>query len=1312
MKYLLSILLLLISVRSFAQTTVNSLAELMPFLKQDGVNVKLLPGTYWITGEEASAGMYGVQAWQDHVKSLLYFEGSNSTYDFTGVTLKIETSVFQSLGSYDVYKFHVIGSNNVFLNLTMEDIGSVHDAPTKGALTLCLDGAGNRVEGFHTTSKGSYPYGYGESFGKGGPYTVSGIKKHSSFLVRGYENHVKNCKIYHRGYGHALFMQAADKPLIEGCYIEGEMRSTEDMLAEAGTGTVGDDIDFMTYFGYPIPPGYMMCLNEEGIRAYNGGNTIIDGVEYERGTSNPTILNNTIYRLRSGVTLTHATGTKYVEGCTTIECQRGYAIGSGQIVDCKSDAKYGPALAVDYATDKGMTADITILNSDQPYNGSKHLAYLIGSNHTVTLRSSDPSADQSLLIEVGGDSRTVGNLNSDENYAASNITINNHTGFPVILDDQSSNISGVSCGPVTDNGSGNGVSTTECQAPELHYEAESYVEMNGVAQGDASDDGEGQMVSFSDQGDWADLLIDLHSPELYKVELRVASDAGGSLALQQDGKTMKSLSIDATGGSQSWTTISTTMVLLDGERKFRLYNESGEWNLNWVKFEAVDEGHVFALRVSSEPQDVVLKKGETFQMTPKVIPSEANQEVTYVIEDPNIATIDQSGLVTAVDNGTTYLEVRSVDGDYLDRSSVTVERSEGRNLALSGTATQSSTDYEGVPERAIDGNTNGNWAGGSVTHTGHTDSVKWWQVDLGAEKVIDDIVVYNRIGYSDRLNDITVEVINAQGDIVFSKFFGTPPNYSVTADAGDVVGQIVKVWKTSEHGMTLAEVEVYGKDLQTIFFDRLDEKVVGDEDFDPGASSDSSLPISYTSSNPEVATIVDDKIHIVSSGISIITASQKGDAQMGKAKDVSQELIVLDPLKSDQTILFDEIGTKTFGDEIFSLNAVASSNLDVTYMTSDHSVAEIVEGKVKINQTGSCIITAIQEGNGSFNAASEAQQLIVEKADQTIEFNALPVKTFGDEDFDPGAKASTELRVLYFSSNQEVATILNDMIQIVGTGSSTITAIQAGNIFYNETSSEQVLVVDKAEQAIVFEEISVKSVLDGDFKLEATASSSLPITYTSSNPEVATVLEGNIHIEGAGSSVITAIQEGNDNYKRAEATQNLTVEKVGQSITFYSLPEKTVGDNDFSPYAKASSGLDVSFISSNLSVATIMDGNIHITGAGESIITAVQPGDDIYAPADSVQKIFTVKAITLSSNDEQEIELFPNPVGEFLQVQLPLGVYKHFNLFRIDGSHLQYGIIEEGNQKAMIDFDGFASGVYILELVATDSHKRLKVLKE
>jgi hypothetical protein len=50
------------------------------------------------------------------------------------------------------------------------------------------------------------------------------------------------------------------------------------------------------------------------------------------------------------------------------------------------------------------------------------------------------------------------------------------------------------------------------------------------------------------------------------------------------------------------------------------------------------------------------------------------------------------------------------------------------DLALGKTATQSSTGYSSPASRAVDGNTDGNWAAGSVSHT-NLDHQPWWEVE-------------------------------------------------------------------------------------------------------------------------------------------------------------------------------------------------------------------------------------------------------------------------------------------------------------------------------------------------------------------------------------------------------------------------------------------------------------------------------------------------------------------------------------------------------------------------------------------------------
>lgn len=71
------------------------------------------------------------------------------------------------------------------------------------------------------------------------------------------------------------------------------------------------------------------------------------------------------------------------------------------------------------------------------------------------------------------------------------------------------------------------------------------------------------------------------------------------------------------------------------------------------------------------------------------------------------------------------------------------------NLALGRPATQSHTDgWGGVAARAVDGNRNGDFGAGSVTHTASTRNT-WWQVDLGAARPISGVRIWNRVDCCD-----------------------------------------------------------------------------------------------------------------------------------------------------------------------------------------------------------------------------------------------------------------------------------------------------------------------------------------------------------------------------------------------------------------------------------------------------------------------------------------------------------------------------------------------------------------------------------
>ena len=152
------------------------------------------------------------------------------------------------------------------------------------------------------------------------------------------------------------------------------------------------------------------------------------------------------------------------------------------------------------------------------------------------------------------------------------------------------------------------------------------------------------------------------------------------------------------------------------------------------------------------------------------------------------------------------------------------------NLALGKTAEQSSTGYEAYASRAVDGNTSGVWNDGSVTHT-NKEYQPWWQVRLGDDYEIDQIVIWNRTNCCmDRLSNFDVFIYNDAGVQVFKETIEDTPNPSVTIDAGGVVGARVRVkLKGDQDPLSLAEVQVFGGDGSSSSYPSLPTKIEAED---------------------------------------------------------------------------------------------------------------------------------------------------------------------------------------------------------------------------------------------------------------------------------------------------------------------------------------------------------------------------------------------------------------------------------------------------------------------------------------------------
>jgi len=103
-----------------------------------------------------------------------------------------------------------------------------------------------------------------------------------------------------------------------------------------------------------------------------------------------------------------------------------------------------------------------------------------------------------------------------------------------------------------------------------------------------------------------------------------------------------------------------------------------------------------------------------------------------------------------------------------------------------------------------------------------------------------------------------------------------------------------------------------------------------------------------------------------------VTQSAGGGFQAGGPLYFNVEL-----KRTSQLITFGALSDKLVGDASFNLTATSSSGLTINYTSSDATVASISGNAVTILKGGSITITAAQNGNGFFNAASSVIQNLI-----------------------------------------------------------------------------------------------------------------------------------------------------------------------------------------------------------------------------------------------------------------------------------------------------------------------------------------------
>ena len=335
------------------------------------------------------------------------------------------------------------------------------------------------------------------------------------------------------------------------------------------------------------------------------------------------------------------------------------------------------------------------------------------------------------------------------------------------------------------------------------------------------------------------------------------------------------------------------------------------------------------------------------------------------------------------------------------------------------------------------------------------------------------------------------------------------------------------------------------------------------------------------------------------------------------------------------TISFDPLPDKSYGDAPFQLSATSSSGLPVNYISSNPSVAEVTGGGlVTIRSAGTAVLTAQQAGNSFYPAARDAVQILtVSPRSLTVASGISPLA----RDYDGTLPVS-----LTFLNPQLQGILPGDVVSLVTSGASGQLAFPgpgpslpvsvnglalAGAQASNYRLTTPVLSVDIAPRPLIVEVGDVSraylqanpyltwsmptgALIAGHYLVVQTPTTlatveSLPGTYA--------ITLGSVEVKDVSGADVTS------KYGIQSVNGTLTVLKANPSISFEVPADVIYGDAPFEVVAFSSDGRPITFSSDDSTILEIQGTTATIRGArlvGRQVgITASLPASATAEPA-------------------------------------------------------------------------------------------------
>lgn len=355
-------------------------------------------------------------------------------------------------------------------------------------------------------------------------------------------------------------------------------------------------------------------------------------------------------------------------------------------------------------------------------------------------------------------------------------------------------------------------------------------------------------------------------------------------------------------------------------------------------------------------------------------------------------------------------------------------------------------------------------------------------------------------------------------------------------------------YKSGQQNLTLYKLQETGKSNPNLTFTGITgdvTKQLSEGSYSSAATSASDATIVYSSSNQEVATIAQNGLVTLVAGGTTTIKAEVAETATYEASFVEYTLTVVDPAL-----------IKTFAK--VTSGAVTDGKYIIVYQDSDDATS--VKAMNTTNEKSYFMYTDVDLTDGKI--VTDDQSIIW---DITTQANGSMSISNGDNIFVGyrGSGNNAYIYEAYTEENCDWTFTFADGLFSCANGSETDRLLQYNTNsprFACYTGSQKNLTLYKLDEGkqsvtVAFNEVSGdKEVFFTEsftYNSAATATPERPITYSSSNQEVATIsTEGIVTVVGPGTTIIKATTEGNDTYEEGAAQYTLTVRAASVSLPY------------------------------------------------------------------------------------------------------------------------------------------------------------------